>query len=912
MPFSWIDGTRARLRLLFARGAAESRMNEEFRFHIDMETERRIRETGLDPEEARRQTLAAFGGVENHKETLRSDRGLAWLTGLSLDLKLGLRMLAKSPGLTVVGVLGMAVAVAIGTVSFGVIYSFIGTRLPLDDGDRVVVIQNFDARRNIEYDGTHLHDLADWREALRAVEELGAYRVVGRNVISRDARPDPMRIAEMTASGFRIARVPPLLGRYLHDEDERPGAPPVVVIGYDVWRNRFGGDSAIVGRTLQLGATTHTIVGVMPQGFAFPFNNRVWTPLRLEPSRFERGDAPPIQVFGRLAPRASVSDAQAQAATIGTRLAAVHPASHQHVRPLVRPYASSFFQDPELTWALHVIQILVSMILVVIGTNVATLVYARTASRAGEIAVRTALGASRRRIVAQLFTEALVLSAAAATVGLVGGSVALWYIRSYAKRLAGEQVPFWMDFGLSPSMLLYVAGLAVLGALIVGVFPALKATGRRVQTNLQQLGMGSSGYRLGKSWTVLIVAQVAVAVALLPVVLYAALVQRRDSTDGPRYPTTDWVTASLDLDRETVASASAQDDGAFTSRYTTLEAELVRRLESEPGISDVVLTSAVPGGERSIQIEVADAPEAPRPDTAAGEASAGKSTGLARVDLEFFRAFGVPVLAGRGFQPGDLSAQATAVIVNRSFVRRILAGGDPLGRRVRQPAAPARDGGPKIAPAGPWYEIVGVVPDFPTPEGATGLRPRMYLPLLPQTGPPLTLAVRVKGAAPVSIAARLREIAVAVDPMLRLADIRPLDETLSISGMADRVIFAATGFVMLSVLLLSAAGIYALMSFTVARRRREIGIRAALGAGSRHVIASVLSQAARQIAIGIAIGIALAGLVVQAMEGGMADTRGAFILVAVVAFMTIVGLAAALGPARRALRIQPTEALRSD
>ncbi len=909
---SWIHAAHTRLRLLFARRAAEARMDDEFRFHIDMETERLVRERGLDPTEARRQTLAAFGGVENHKEALRSDRGLAWLTGMSLDLKLGARMLAKSPGLTLVGVVGMAVAIAIGAVSFAIIYTFIGTTVPLDDGDRVVVIQNVDTRRNGDGAETHLHDLATWRESLRSVSEIGAYRLVDRNIISAGARPDPMRIAEMTASGFRIARVSPILGRYFHDDDERPGAAPVVVIGYDVWQNRFGGEPGIVGRTVQLGATTHTVVGVMPRDFAFPVNNRVWTPLRLNPSDFERGKAPPIEVFGRLAPGITTDQAQTQLVAIGKRLAAEYPKSHQQIRPRVLPYALSFFDSPELVWALHLVQLLITMILVVIGTNVATLVYARTASRMREIAVRTALGASRRRIVAQLFTEALVLSAIAAAVGLGGASVALRYIREYANRMAGEQTPYWMDFGFSPGLLLYVAGLAVIGAVIVGVLPALKATGRRVQVNLQQLGATGSGMRLGKTWTVLIVAQVAVAVALLPVVLYSLFVQQGPpATTGPEFATSEWVTATVHLDRDGISTLSDKDDAPFAARHAMLEGELVRRLRTEPGMTNVLLASAVPGSEPMIRVEVENGRAAAMPDTARAAESTGRPTRISRVDLEMFRAFQVPILAGRGFQTGDVSATATAVIVNRSFVQQILGGGEPLGRRIR-PAATQPDGPVESLPSGPWYEIVGVVPDFPTPASASDVTPKLYRPIVPGATNPVTLAIRVKGAPPSSVTGRLREVAVAVDPMLRLEDIRPLDETLSVERMASRVIFVAVTLVSLSVVLLSAAGIYALMSFTIARRRREIGIRTALGAGPRRVITGVLSKAARQIAIGIIIGIALAGVLVQAMEGGMGDVRGVVVLGGVAALMATIGLLAAWGPARRALRIQPTEALKAE
>ncbi len=422
---SWIDGTRARLRLLFSRQGAELRITEEFRFHIEMEAERLVREAGLDPEEARRCALVTFGGVGKHEEALRDGRGLAWLAGMSLDVKLGLRMLAKYPGLSLVGVLEMAIAVAISVVSFGIIYTFIDPTLPLDEGDRIVAIQNLDAQRSDDGRRTHLHDLPTWRETLTAVEELGAYRTVSRNLITRDGPPESRRIAEMTASGFRVARVPPVLGRYLDEQDESRGAPPVVVIGYDVWQSRFAGEPDVVGRTLQLGARLHTIVGVMPQGFALPVNHRLWTPLGLDPSAFKRGEAPAIEVFGRLRPNATLSEADAQLRTIGQRLATQYPETHEFIRPRIMPYAHAFLDSPDLAWRLHFVQLLVSMLLVVIGTNVAILVYARTATRMGEIAVRTALGASRSRVVAQISAEAMVLSAAAAMLGLGAGAFAL-------------------------------------------------------------------------------------------------------------------------------------------------------------------------------------------------------------------------------------------------------------------------------------------------------------------------------------------------------------------------------------------------------------------------------------------------------------------------------------------------------
>ena len=936
---SWIHGVRARARLLFGRVAAESRMEEEFRFHVEMETERLVRDEGLTPEEAKRRALVAFGGVERHKETLRVDRGIAWLSGLRLDLRLGLRMLAKYPSLTAISVLGMAVAVAIGAVAFGVIYTVIDPSLPVDEGHRVVALQNQDARRSGEGRETHLHVLDVWRAELHAVELLGAYRTVDRNLITPRGRPEPVRIAEMSATGFRIMRTPPLMGRYFSAEDERAGADPVVVIGHGVWQDRFSGDPGIIGQSVQLGATMHTIIGVMPQGFAFPINNRIWSPLRLNPAEFPHGDAPPIDVFGRLAPGATLEEAQSQLAAIGRRLATAYPSTHEHVRPRVLPYPRTFIDAPELIWAFHLVQVLVSMLLVVIGTNVAILVYARTAARVGEIAVRSALGASRARIVAQLFAEALMLSTLAAAAGLVAAQLALRQIDAFLAATGGEQVPFWMDFdGISPGLVLYVAALAVVAAVIVGVLPALKATRRDIHTNLQRIGAGGSGMRLGRTWTLLIVTQVAVAVACLPIALHGLGQWAARDASEPGYATREILTAVVQLDREGAGALNAEAAAEAAARYTMLQGELVRRLEADPRVSHVVITSAVPGDEPQVRIE-AERPAAAQGDTTGDRGSAGHQVRVGRVEPGFFAAFDIPTLAGRGFEAGDVSGEATAVIVNRSFVDQVLGGGNALGRRVRRVVTDA-EGRAETVQSGQWYEIVGVVPDYPDVVADPSVRrPRLYqalgaegirvgrqrtvegkirqeLPGQPApiagAGQPSVLAVRVRGATPASYVDRLRELAVSVDPMLRLVEVGALEETLRSSMAITRIAAYGVASLTLSVLLLSAAGIYALMSFTITRRRREIGIRSALGAGARDVLWSVLSRAMGQIAAGIVIGIAVTGLLDRATGGEMLGGRSSLLLPAVALLMGVVGIAAAIQPARRALEIQPTEALRAD
>src|SRR5215203_2077445 len=242
---SWLEGSRARLRLLFGRRAAESRTNEEFRFHLDMETDRIVREAGLSRDEARRRALAAFGGVQHHRESMRDGRGLAWLSGISLDLKLGFRMLVKYPGLTLIGGLAMAFGIWFGAVTFHMFGLVTSTKLPLPDGDRIVKILNWDSKTNQE-EGRVLYDYQLWRSA-QSITDLGAYRDANVNLVGADRGAYPAAAAEITAAAFRIAPERPLLGRVLEESDERAGAPPVVLLGHDVWVERFDRDPKIVG-----------------------------------------------------------------------------------------------------------------------------------------------------------------------------------------------------------------------------------------------------------------------------------------------------------------------------------------------------------------------------------------------------------------------------------------------------------------------------------------------------------------------------------------------------------------------------------------------------------------------------------------------------------------------------------------
>ena len=430
------------------------------------------------------------------------------------DYKLGLRMLLKYPGLTIAGGLALAIAIGIGAGWYDLTRDFLRPAIPLPDGDRIVEIE----MRNRAGGGDErrlLHDFSTWQRDVRSVVDLGVYRTVERNLVLGDARPEPVTIAETTAAAFRLVRVPPLMGRPLLDADEQPGATPVVVLGYRAWQQQFNGRGDIIGQTVQLGKTTTTIVGVMPEGFAFPINHRLWVPLQLRASGYLPLEGPAVRVYGRLAPGATHAQASAELTALGERTAADSPRTHEHLRPRVLAYGGESPGDS--TWLEFVITHLpILLVLIIACTNVGTLVYARTATREAEIATRYALGAGRSRIVTQLFVEALVLASVAAVIGLAAAHWAVrWGMGLYYSGQAGGP-PFWFNPGLKPMTILYAAVLTIAGAAILGVLPALKVTSSHVHTQLKNLGAGGSTLQFGKFWTTAMIAQVALTVILLP------------------------------------------------------------------------------------------------------------------------------------------------------------------------------------------------------------------------------------------------------------------------------------------------------------------------------------------------------------------------------------------------------------
>ena len=892
----------ARIRGFLRPGDLESDFDQEMAAHLEMAEEDGLRR-GLTVEEARRAARVQLGGITQLRESRRAAWGLPWLDGFALDAKLGLRMLRRSWGLTLAAGLAMTIVITIAAVVFVFLDEFMGrTAPPLDEGARVVALQSWDAEAHRRRD-TSRRDLERWGATLQSVEDLGGFQTIERRLIVEGRPAEWVRVAEITASGFRLARVPPLVGRWIVDADEHVAAAPVVVIGYDVWQSRFASDRAVIGQTVRLGEIIHTVVGVMPEGFAFPVNHRYWIPLRSDPFGSLR-PAPEGAVFARLAPGVSLDGAQAELTTIGllppatgpSRGGATQSTSGDARRPRVVPYTFAFTDDVErgeLAWQQRIILLLVSLLLVPPCLNIAILIYARTVTRQEEFAARFALGASRGRIVVQLCVEVLVLSSAAGAMALALTRPILIQIGEIIRRFPelGGSLPFWVNFDFSWRAALFVAGLSVLAALIAGLVPALQATGRVLPTALRSLG-SRTGIPLGATWTALIVAQVGLALAALPSTMELAWGHLRPAVLGPGFPAREFLTARLSVNPQSVPAAEA-DLPAFASRVRNLQAEVVRQIDAKFGASAVTFAAALPGAEPLTFVEMEEG--------AAGGPRVRRYVRANQVDRAFFEVFDVSALAGRTFDGRDFGAAATA-IVDQTFVRQVVGDGNAIGRRVRPVPARGSD-------AGPWYEIVGIVPDRP----ANTSQGRMYVPALPGArGPasPIQLTLHA-GPDPAAMSRRLQEIGTNLDPTLRLDDVRRLDEVYGETQMSSNLTSYALAIVTLSVLVLSAAGLYALMSFTVARRRREIGIRTALGAPPGRLLASIFARALWQIAAGVVVGVTSAFVLHRRLnievEGGW-HIPG--ILPAAAIFIMTIGVLSAAGPARRAVRVNPTEALR--
>jgi putative ABC transport system permease protein len=806
----------------------------------------------------------------------------------TLDFKVGLRMLARYPGLSIVGTVAIAVGIALGSLYFELLDKWQNPRLPVADAGRIVAIHNWDVNATTE-ERRVLHDYALWRAELRTIDHVGAAITFVRNLATDDGRVEPVPGAEITANAFQLLGTTPVLGRALTEQDQQPSQPPVVVIGEAVWKNRFASDPHVLGRKLKLGTTTATIVGVMPVSFGFPVKQRIWTPLQVDAALLAPRSGPAVSVFGRLAPGASMDDARAELSVVGARVSAADPETHKYLRARVTNYGKPFLEGGQalvIKRLLYVVNGIFLMLLSIVCVNVATLVFARTATRGWEITVRTALGASRGRIIGQLFIEALVLAAAAAVVGLLITKIALHWGLGLAA--SNDSVPYWINDGLSWRTILYAAGLTLVGAAIVGILPALRVTRVNIQDALRSESAATSGLRFGGFWTTVIVVQVAFTVLLLPLAAGGVFESNRFNQRAEGIGADHYLTAKVAMDQEDARADSA----AFLVRGRLSYDELERRLRAQPGVEAVAFADRLPVMDQfKYNIDV---------DTTMGIPSTTlRRSTVVQTSGGFFAAFGTSAVAGREFTPGDFE-NGHVIVVNQSFVKYVLGGRNAIGQRVR-----IVSGEDSRVTSKDWYEIVGVVKDFGWQLQEPQEQSAIYRPRLPApAGSDVNIAIRVRD--PNAFAPHLRSIAAEVDPTIRLTEVQPLTDVGGGEAKSNWTLTWVAWVVSLVVLILSATGIHALMSFTVTRRTREIGIRVALGASPKRIVAGIFSRSFLQIGIGVIAGTALAALF------GLGSMRAVLILVAADSVMLLAGLIACAIPLRRALSIDPTEALRSE
>jgi putative ABC transport system permease protein len=828
--------------------------------------------------------------------------GRRWRLPFSLlDVKLGARMLLKHPLMTLVSVISLAVGIPVGLAPVHMIAA-LDAPLPVRDGERVLGLRYWDRERSQSVPASY-YDFSAWRETLRSFKGLGAARIGEYNVDSGTGMGGLIPGAEVTASTFPVLQAAPLLGRALGAEDEAVGGPPVVVLGYDLWQSRFGGDRGVVNRTVRIGGVVHTVVGVMPEGFLFPVHQQMWLPLRERPAG-EPGRGAPLQVFGRLADGVAPDRAEAELEGVRQRMSAEFPDVYRLLRAEAVPFAIAMQGAPRSgsTPGGWLISFGAMVLLVVACANVGLLIFARTAARSAELSMRAALGAGRARIVAQVFVEVLVLAVVSTGVGLLLIELLSNRVLASLWSLPSGGLPWWVDLGVTPAMVVKALLLAVFSAALASILPALRVTGSRTQESIRRAGATGAGVRLGPISSALVVVDMAIAVAVVGFVV--GISERMDdiSRGQAGFPAEQFLAAEIALSDPSLSpGADTLAAAARTARVAPVQRALVERLQAEPGVRGVAVADVLPRMDHGFGlVEVQGGTP--------GDRFGAHEADVARVDPGFFAGLGERIVSGRDFTAADLQGDRRAVLVNRTFAARTLGGRSPVGRRLRY-LSPA-DGEP-----GPWYEIVGMVPDL----GTSLMEPQhgglgVYHPAAAGEIYPMRLAIRL-GPTPTAFAPRLRELASRVDPTVTVARVEALDQVFPEGWYA--IVWLRIGLsVFVGVLLvLAVSGMYTIMAVSVAQRTREIGIRTALGAPRGHVIATIGRRAAVQLGIGALVGMPLAGwlyFLIQAQYVTSSPSAFVVALVPGVIAMLLIGLLACTAPLLRALRISPTVAMRAE
>ena len=797
------------------------------------------------------------------------------------EFRFALRSLARTPWFTATSVLMLAAGLGLAMYMFGAINGFVLKPMPFMDSDRLMYVGYEERDDPGDEEEVPLHDFVELRAAQTQFEDLAAF-YEGTVNLSEGERPERYDGVFATASLFTELGMKPHLGRLLTAADNQPGAAPVAVISHLMWVNRFAADPGVVGRAVRLNGKPGHIVGVMPPGFRFPRKHDLWTALPLDLSQ-TRSEAMRLELFGHLRESATISDAAGEVQAQLARINAQFPDITVADRVIVKPYGDKLISD-QTRAILYTMFAAVLLVLLIACANVANLMVARGAARQRELAIRGALGAGRRRLVAQVLAESLLIALAASAIGLfgamIGGEITMRSI------LASEDPPvYWVDFTLDSVGIGFALAMGLLSALVAALLPALEAARTPAGQAMRSGGAGAigKGARLGK---VLVVLEVAVCMGLLvgAGLTVRSVLKMQQHGLG--------IDASNVLSGRVALFENVYPEAADRQRFVD---RLQRRLEAIPGVAAATVASSLPMmdvGDYLYEVEGRPVPDKVYP-----------WAWVTWVAPSYFDTFRFTPIAGRAFNAqDDVDAPAVAV-VSASFAHSTWPQGNAIGQRIR--VNPNQ-------PEGAWATIVGIVPDTVQGQFDDGNEPEaIYLALAQDPSAFLSFAVRTQGD-PYAYADAVRAAVREVDADLPIYWLRSLEDWLDVAMWDGRLLARLFGVFAAFALLLAMSGIYAVLAYAVSQRTREIGVRRALGAGDQNILRMVLGQGGVQLALGLGIGVLLALGFGRVLANMLFEVQGfdPVTFFAVAAILSAVSVLAGVLPARRALRVEPMIALR--
>ena len=888
----WLYTIPQRLRSLFRRDAVERDLDDELRDHLERKAQE-YRSSGLTAEDARRSALRDLDGFELRKEQCRDARRVNVVENLLQDVRFAVRMLRKSPAFTITAVLMLGLGIGANTAIFSVVNAVLLRPLPFPEPDRLVRVESTIARTG-EVGGVSYPDFLDWRKQNTVFQNLATFNIRGL-ALSGDGTPVRLRGAMVSADLFPLLGIAPSMGRWFTPSEDLPGAAGganAVILSHQTWQSYFHSDPLILGRSIQLDHAPFTVVGVMPPSFQFPIGPEpveAWITVAVDavtadgkPMLAQRG-VHYLEVVARLRPGVTPSQAQGQMRTVVASLNQQYPDGG--IRGLlVSPEGEHLASD--FRTALLVLLGAVGCVLLIACANLASLVLSRGTARQREIAVRSALGASRLRLAQQLAVEHLLLA-------FVGGAFALllahWGVQLLL-RLAPADVPRLQQAQLDSTVVLFAGVASALCALFLGLVPVLQLSRLQIAGAVQHGSRGQTqSASHSRSRAALVVSQMAVASVLLvgAGLLLQTLVRLLRVDPGFR--------------SEHVLSFRANLPDAYSGpQQQAFYDQLADRLREFPGVTSASAVYAVPLGNNgfdvSYAIEGRDIPDVDLP-----------SSRLNVSEPQFFQTLGIPFLNGRDFTARDDLQALPVIIINEALAHAVYPNENPIGKRLR----PGVGNG---YPQSPWRTIIAVVRNVQALDLRTQPVPELWLPLAqcPRLGT-MTFVARTT-LDPHSLISYAQSQAAAIDKSIPLFSIKTLERYRADSVAQPRFQASLLGAFAALAVLVAAVGLYGAISYSVAQRRLEFGIRLALGAQSSDIRRRILSQGARLAGLGLAVGLAASFVLVRLMHSllfGIAP-RDPLTFIVVAALLALIALLASYIPARRAVRVDPVHALRHE